>query len=60
MDKPEQRFDALLKAMTGPNAQRPSSTRPASNAETDDDCDETQTHQGISPDADDRRECEWL
>lgn len=44
-------FDALLKAMTGPNAQSPPSTCPASNAETNDDCDETQTLPNTSQDA---------
>ncbi len=52
-DSVKDRFDALLAAMTGPNAQSPSSTRQASDGETDDDCGDTQTHQGISPDADD-------
>ena len=52
MNKTENaRFDALLKTMVGSNAEKPKSSRPASNAERDGDCDETQTRRDTSKDA---------
>lgn len=42
------RFDALLKAMTGSNAEKPQTTRRASREVRDADCSETQTSQGTS------------
>ena len=45
------RFDALLKAMSGPNAEKPQTTRRASREARDADCDETRTRQDTSKDA---------
>lgn len=51
MVSPDDRFDRLLKVMTGPNAEKPASTRKASSAENGGDCDETQTRPDTSEDA---------
>lgn len=43
--KTDERFDRLLEAMTGPNAEKPSSTPKASSRGDGADCDETRTPQ---------------
>lgn len=55
MNDVDARFDALLGAMVqgeAPSAQKKSAARPASSKGDDGDCDETQTRQDTSKDAD--------
>lgn len=47
------RFDRLLAAMTGVNAEIPTSTRKTSSQDGSGDCDETQTRPDTSEDASD-------
>ena len=54
MTEPQDRFDALLRAMTegeAPSAGKKSSAPKASAPDDSDDCDETQTRPDISEDA---------
>lgn len=44
------RFDALLKAMTGPSARKPQGVRQALREARDVDCDEAQTRPDTSKD----------